>query len=66
MTLRRQFTAEFRAQVVLELLSGAKSSAELRYEHRIASSVLADWKAHYLTRAVTLFNSSDPRDHQDA
>src|ERR687884_540904 len=29
MTHRRQFTAEFKAQVVLELLTGAKSSAEL-------------------------------------
>jgi transposase len=32
---RRQFTAEFKAQVVLELLSGAKSSAELCREHQI-------------------------------
>jgi hypothetical protein len=29
MTYRRKFTAEFTTHVVLELLSGAKSSAEL-------------------------------------
>jgi transposase-like protein len=36
---RRKFTAAFKAQVVLELLSGAKSSVELCREHQIASSV---------------------------
>jgi transposase len=66
MTRRRQFTAEVKAQVVLELLSGAKSSAELCREHQLASSVLADWKASFLARAASLFKSPDPRDHQDA
>jgi transposase-like protein len=36
---RRKFTSAFKAQVVLELLSGAKSSVELCREHQIASSV---------------------------
>jgi transposase-like protein len=45
MTHRRKFTAEFKAQVVLELLAGAKTSAELCREHQLASSVLTDWKA---------------------
>jgi transposase len=65
MTHRRQFTAEFKAQVVLELLSGAKSSVELCREHQIASSVLADWKAHFLARAESFFKSPDQHDHQD-
>src|SRR5215475_7803733 len=65
MTYRRQFTAEFKAQVVLELLSGAKSSAELCREHQIAASVLTDWKARFLARAASLFKESNPRDHQD-
>jgi hypothetical protein len=42
MTHRRQFNAGLRAQVVLELLSGAKSSAELCRKHQLASSVLTD------------------------
>jgi transposase len=65
MTHRRQFTAEFKAQVVLELLSGAKSSVELCREHQIASSVLADWKAHFLARAESFFKSPDQHDQQD-
>jgi transposase len=66
MTHRRQFTAEFKAQVVLELLSGAKSSAELCREHQIASSVLADWKAIFLTRTASIFEHPDQGPSQDS
>jgi transposase-like protein len=66
MTHRRKFTAEFKAQVVLELLSGAKSSTELCREHQIASSVLADWKIIFLARAASVFDSPEPRGSQDA
>jgi transposase-like protein len=50
MTHHRQFTAAFKAQIILELLSGAKSGAELCREHQIAASALADWKAIWLSR----------------
>jgi transposase len=64
MTHRRKFTAAFKAQVVLELLSGAKSSVELCREPQIASSVLADWKAIFLRRAASVFDSPElPHDH---
>jgi transposase len=66
MTHRRKFTAELKAQVVLDLLSGAKSSAELCREHQIASSVLADWKTSFLARAASLFKAPDSHDHQEA
>lgn len=63
---RRKFTAEFKAQVVLELLSGAKSSAELCREHQIAASVLADWKAVFLRHAPAAFERPEHRNGQDA
>jgi transposase len=66
MTHRRKFTAEFKAQVVLDLLSGAKSSAELCREHQIAASVLADWKTMFLRHAPTAFESPEYRHGQDA
>ena len=66
MTHRRKFTAEFKAEIVLAPLSGAKSSAELCREHQIAPSVLADWKAIFLTRAASLFDGPEPRSSQDA
>jgi transposase-like protein len=66
MTHRRQFTAEFKAQVVLELLSGAKSSAELCREHQIAASVLADWTTILLTRAASVLDNSASPTSSDA
>ena len=66
MTRRRKFTAAFKAQVVLELLSGAKSSAELCREHQIAASVLADWKTMFLRHAPVAFERPEYRNDQDA
>jgi transposase len=66
MTHRRQCTAEFKAQIVLELLSGAKSSAELCREHQMASSLRADWKTIFLTRAASVVDNSESSSSQDA
>jgi transposase len=66
MTHRRKFTAEFKAQVVLERLSGAKSSAALCREHQMAASVLADGNTSFLARAASLFKTPDSHDHQAA
>lgn len=66
MTQRRHFTAAFKAQVVLELLSGAKSSAELCREHQLAASVLADWKTIFLRHAPAAFERPEHSNDQDA
>jgi transposase len=66
MTYRRKFTAAFKAQVVLELLSGAKTSTELCREHQMAASVLADWKAIFLRHAPEAFESPEHANGQEA
>jgi transposase len=55
MTQRRKFTAEFKAQVVLDLVSGAKSTAELCRQHQLNPQLLARWKTEFLERAPLLF-----------
>ena len=55
MTQRRKFTAEFKAQVVLDLVSGAKSTAELCRQHQLYPQLLALWKTEFLERAPLLF-----------
>jgi len=55
MTQRRKFTAEFKAQVVLDLVSGAKSAAELCRQHQLNPQLLARWKTEFLERAPLLF-----------
>jgi transposase len=55
MTQRRRFTAEFKAQVVLDLLSGSKSAAELCREHQLNPQVLSRWKTEFVERAPLVF-----------
>ena len=55
MTHRRKFTAEFKAQVVLDLVSGAKSAGELCRQHQLNPQLLARWKTEFLERAPLLF-----------
>ncbi len=52
---RRTFTPEFKAQVVLEILSGSKSQAEVCRQHRLAPEVVARWKRHFLKNAAAVF-----------
>lgn len=66
MSKRRTFSAEFKVQVVLELLSGRKSSAELCRQHRLSSQLLSQWKATFLERAAMVFESSEQHSQEAA
>jgi transposase len=55
MTQRRRFTAEFKARVALEVLSGSKSAAEVCREHQLNSQVLSRWKTELVERAPLIF-----------
>jgi transposase-like protein len=52
---RRAFTAEFKAQVVIELITGRQSQAELCRTHQLSPSLLAFWKSTFLERLPLLF-----------
>jgi len=66
MNERRKFSPEFKACVVLEALSGAKSNAELCREHNLKPQLLADWKAAFLERAASVFQSDEQRSEEAA
>jgi transposase-like protein len=64
MAERRKFTAEFKAKVVLEVISGEKGLMQASREYDIKDSVLSRWKQEFLERAPQLFEttkSSDPK-----
>ena len=61
MTQRRTFTAEFKTQVVLDLVSGAHSTAELCRQHQLNLQVLARWKTEFLERAPLIFEQDQKR-----
>ena len=52
---RRAFSAEFKARVVLEVLSGAKTAAEVCREHQIKPQLFGSWKAQFLENAPQVF-----------
>ena len=66
MRMRRSFSPEFKAQVVLELLSGTKSAAELCREHQLKPEMLTRWKSHFLTHVAELFESDKDQDREEA
>ena len=57
MPTRRSFSAEFKAKVVLELISGEKSLAQASREYGIKDTVLSRWKQEFLANARSCSNS---------
>ena len=55
MKKRRDFTAKFKAEVVLEVLTGIKSAAQVCCEHKLNSQMLGRWKTVLVENAPTLF-----------
>lgn len=56
---RRTFTAEFKAKVVLDLLAGHTTPAEVCRKHQLSPSLLALWKAALVERLPTVFQADD-------
>ena len=59
MAKRRSFTSEFKAEVVIEALSGQSSQAELCRKHNLSDVQLSKWKRQLLENAATLFEPID-------
>ena len=64
MSKRRNFSAGFKARVVLELISGSKSAAELCREHELKPDLLSHWKSQFLTNAAKVFEKAKEVDPQ--
>ena len=62
MKKRRSFSPEFKARVVLEVLSGQRSKAEACRHYQIKDSLLSRWTKQFLERAPSLFENK----HQHA
>lgn len=61
MSKRRIFTPEFKAQVVLEELTGAKDKAEICREYRLGPQVFSRWRQEFLERADEIFPTRSSR-----
>ena len=63
---RRNFTAEFKTEVVLEALRGESSQAEVCRRHNLSEDQLSKWKQHFLENAVSVFSPTDQQSSKDA
>jgi transposase len=58
---RRSFTPQFKAQVVLEVLSGQRSSSEAARQHKLKPELISRWKEIALEGLESLFQGDDQR-----
>ena len=65
MVKRRKFTPEYKARIVLEILTAGKSIAEASREYEIKDSVLSRWKQEFIERSPMLFENSASSDIRD-
>jgi transposase len=62
MAQRRRFTPKFKTQIVLDLLTGRRSIAQLCREHDLKEQVATRWRAAFLDRAEILFRADTERE----
>jgi transposase-like protein len=63
---RRIFSPEFKAKVVLDVLTGAVSQAELSRKHGLKPDLIARWKTDVLNRLPELFAGDDQAQQHQA
>lgn len=66
MRRRRRFTPEFKAKVVLEILTGMKTNAEVCREYALKEAQVSVWKRAFVERASLVFQSHEQRSREQA
>jgi transposase len=56
---RRQYTAEFKAKVVLQVLTGEKTTSEICRTHKLNANVLNRWRKEFIEQAVSIFEGDE-------
>lgn len=62
MANRRKYDPDFKARVVLEMISGEKGLLQASREYGIKESVLSRWKQEFLERAGQVFEPAQAKD----
>ena len=65
MTNRRQYDPEFKARVVLEMISGQKGLMQASREYGIKDTELSRWKQEFLERAGQVFEQPKMKDRNE-
>jgi transposase-like protein len=65
MTNRRKYTPEYKARIVLEILTEQKSIAQASREYKIKDSVISRWKQEFIERSPMVFEQGRLKDERD-
>ena len=65
MVKHRKFTPEYKARIVLEILTEGKSLLQASREYGIKDSVLSRWKKEFIERSPALFENGASKDARD-
>jgi transposase len=57
MAKRRIFNPEFKARIVIEELTGVKTTAEICREYSLRAPIFTRWKTEFLKRAPEIFGT---------
>ena len=63
---RRNFSAEFKTKVVLDIISGTKTSADVCREYNLKPDLVSHWKSQFLANAAQVFENGTKEDPQQA
>lgn len=62
---RRKFTSKFKTKVVLEALSERSTVQELAKKHELHPNQISKWKAEFLSKAESVFDSCTKTSEQE-
>jgi transposase len=62
----RTFTPEFKFRLVLQILTGQKSAAQLCREEQISDSVLSRWRQQFIDEGARIFEREGTRPDEAA
>lgn len=62
---RRNFTAEFKAQVAIEALKGQETLAQLSECFNVSSVMISNWKSEFLKNTSAAFSEKKRDDAKD-
>jgi transposase-like protein len=66
MPKQRTFSPEFKTKVVLDVISGTRTAADLCREHNLKPDLLSKWKAQFLANAISVFQRNESTDPAQA
>jgi len=66
MRTRRKFSPEFKARLVLEVISGVKTASEVCREHNLKPDLLSKWKTTFVAQAARVFETGPELDPAQA